>query len=281
MTSVQAAREALGQRLRELRRQAGLSGKELAASLGWQASKISKIELGRQTPAEADVIAWTKATDASNVRAELVNNLHALELQYAEWRRQLRTGTRARQRALVDLDARTRTLRAFESTHVPGLLQTAEYARHRLAEMVMLHDVPNDVAEGVRARMSRQQILYQPGRRFHFVLTEAVLRYQTCPPEVMAGQLDRLLALISLPTVQVGVIPFSARYSVSPLHGFWIHGDELVLVETLAAELTLTQPQEIQLYARIFDRMARVAHYGAEARAIVARAPETLAERDE
>jgi transcriptional regulator with XRE-family HTH domain len=276
--SVKQARDALGARLRELRQHAGINGKQLAESLGWQNAKISKIELGRQTPTAGDITAWTSATGSEEVLDELLAALRNLELQYAEWRRVLRTGTRAAQQATVDLEARTKLIRAFECTWVPGLLQTAEYARHRFAEAVELHEIVDDIEEGVRTRMRRQEILYQPRHRLHFVITEAVLYYQLCPSEVLAGQLDRILAITSLRSLRLGIIPFSARLQVSPRHGFWIYDDALVKVETLAAELNLVQPQEIALYAKVFHQLATAAVYGAHARRLVTQAAERLSD---
>ena len=75
---------------------------------------------------------------------------------------------------------------------MPGLLQTPEYARYRLSESLEEIGAADDVDEAVGARMQRQQVLYRPGKRFNFVITEAVLRYRLCPPEALAGQLDRL-----------------------------------------------------------------------------------------
>ncbi len=188
---------------------------------------------------------------------------------YAEWRRQLGAGTSARQRTSIQLEGRATFIRAFESTVIPGLLQTPDYARHRLAESVKRHGVIDDVDEGVRVRMQRQEVLYQPGKRFHFVLTEAALRYRLCPPEVMVGQLDRLIAMSAMSAIRVGVIGFDAELPESPKHGFWIFDDRMVLVETIAAELTLKQPQEIALYTQVFERLASVASYGSDARRIV------------
>ncbi len=278
MARLQEAREALGQRLRELRVQRELSGTALAESLGWAQSKVSKIETGRQTPTESDIRAWTQATRSEAAAAELVARLQTLESMYAEWRRQLGAGTSSRQRASIELEHRSVVIRAFESTVIPGLLQTPDYARHRLAESVKRHGVVDDVDEGVRVRMQRQEVLYQPGKRFHFVLTEAALRYRLCPREVMIGQLDRLVALSAMSTLRVGIIGFDAELPESPKHGFWIFDDRMVLVETIAAELTLKQPQEIALYARVFERLASVASYGSDARGIVTRVLDELSE---
>ena len=276
VTSVQQARQALGLRLRELRRHSGLTGRELAGQLGWPASKISKLENGHQTPTDGDLRAWANATGAEKVVAELVASLHTLESQHAEWRRQLRGGLRSHQVELARLDEKTKLFRALESTFIPGLLQTAEYARARFAQSIRVLKVPNDVDEAVRVRLQRQEILYQSDKRFHFLLTEAVLRYRLCPVEVMLAQLDRLVALSAMRNVRLGIIPFETPYSVAPAHGFWLLDEDLVIVETFSAELHLAQPPEIALYSAIFDRLAAIASYGRDARAVITRVIEDL-----
>jgi transcriptional regulator with XRE-family HTH domain len=276
VTSVQQARQALGLRLRELRRHSGLTGRELAGQLGWPASKISKLENGHQTPTDGDLRAWANATGAEKVVAELVASLHTLESQHAEWRRQLRGGLRSHQVELARLDEKTKLFRALESTFIPGLLQTAEYARARFAQSIRVLKVPNDVDEAVRVRLQRQEILYQSDKRFHFLLTEAVLRYRLCPVEVMLAQLDRLVALSAMRNVRLGIITFETPYSVAPAHGFWLLDEDLVIVETFSAELHLAQPPEIALYSAIFDRLAAIASYGRDARAVITRVMEDL-----
>lgn len=276
VTSVQQARQALGLRLRELRRHSGLTGRELAGLLGWPASKISKLENGHQTPTDGDLRAWANATGAEKVVAELVASLQTLESQHAEWRRQLRGGLRSHQVELARLDEKTKLFRALESTFIPGLLQTAEYARARFAQSIRVLKVPNDVDEAVRVRLQRQEILYQSDKRFHFLLTEAVLRYRLCPVEVMLAQLDRLVALSAMRNVRLGIIPFETPYSVAPAHGFWLLDEDLVIVETFSAELHLAQPPEIALYSAIFDRLAAIASYGRDARAVITRVMEDL-----
>jgi transcriptional regulator with XRE-family HTH domain len=276
VTSVQQARQALGLRLRELRRHSGLTGRELAGQLGWPASKISKLENGHQTPTDGDLRAWANATGAEKVVAELVASLQTLESQHAEWRRQLRGGLRSHQVELARLDEKTKLFRALESTFIPGLLQTAEYARARFAQSIRVLKVPNDVDEAVRVRLQRQEILYQSDKRFHFLLTEAVLRYRLCPVEVMLAQLDRLVALSAMRNVRLGIIPFETPYSVAPAHGFWLLDEDLVIVETFSAELHLAQPPEIALYSAIFDRLAAIASYGRDARAVITRVIEDL-----
>jgi transcriptional regulator with XRE-family HTH domain len=246
ITSVDEARNALGKRLRELRTEAHLSGKELAESLSWPPSKISKIENGRQTPTDDDIRAWSRATNAEKQTASLLAALHTLELQHAEWSRVLKSGMKLHQASLAQQDEKTKFYRGFENTVIPGLIQTPDYARARFAHVVMVHKVPNDINEAVRARMQRQEMLYRPDKRFHFVLTEAVLRYRLVPVDVMLAQLDRLMALSAMRNVRLGVIDFRTQYVTDPRHGFWLLDNDLVRIETYSAELNLRQPQEIE-----------------------------------
>jgi transcriptional regulator with XRE-family HTH domain len=281
-SSVDEARNALGKRLRELRQQAGLSGKELAESLSWVGSKVSKIENGKQTPTDQDIRAWTCVTNAGDQADSLLAALHNLELQHAEWQRLLKAGMKSHQLSLSQQDEKTRLFRGFENTVVPGLVQTPEYARARFAQVVLVHNVPNDINEAVKQRMQRQEMLYRPDKRFHIIITESVLRYRLVSLDIMLGQLDRLMAISSMRNVKLGVIGFKTQYVTDPRHGFWLLDSDLVRVETYSAELNLRQPQEIALYSRIFEQHAAVASYGAAARAIISHAMEDLAaEADE
>src|SRR3954447_15956319 len=121
-SSVDEARNALGKRLRELRQQAGLSGKALAESSSWVGSKISKIENGKQTPTDDDIRAWADATSAEEQLDSLLAALHTLELQHAEWQRLLKAGMRSHQHSLARQDEKTKFYRVFDNTVIPGLL---------------------------------------------------------------------------------------------------------------------------------------------------------------
>jgi hypothetical protein len=132
-------------------------------------------------------------------------------------------------------------------------------------------------AEAVKARMQRQEMLYRPDKRFHFVITEAALRYRLVGRDIMIGQLDRLMAMASMRNVKLGIIGFETQYVTDPRHGFWVYDDHLVQFESYSAEINLRQPHEIELYINIFEHLAAVAGYGAAARAIIARVMEELA----
>lgn len=269
MAGFQQEREALGAILRALRERAGLNGRELAQLLGWSTSKVSKVENGRQNITENDLRAWTAAVGASDSFDQLKARLDSLAARYVEWQRSLRAGTTPRQQAILGLETGTKVISAFETIVVPGLLQTEAYARSVLSSVAELYGVPNDAAAGARARMQRQQALYNPAKRFNFVMTETALRHRYATTDVLRGQLDRILASTMMSNVKVGIIPLSAPLPLAVPHGFWIFDQRLVHVETVSAELTLNDPAEVQLFSRIFQRLSAIARYGPAARAIV------------
>lgn len=268
----------MGARLRELRRSAHLTGRQLAEQLGWHPSKVSKIESGRQTASEADVTAWARASGATTELPDLLAGLRVIDDQYVEFRRLFRGGQRARQLEIGQLEEEVDIIRNFEPAFVPGLLQTPGYARVRMAEGLEGLGAPDDVDEAVAARLQRQQALYRSNRRHHFVITEAVLRYRACPSEVLAEQLDRLVAATTLGTIRLGVIPFEQPLPVAPVHGFHLYGEQVAFVEHLTGELKLTQPGELRTYLSAFAQLGNVARYGAGARALIVAALQDLSQ---
>jgi transcriptional regulator with XRE-family HTH domain len=268
-STVHQARESLGHRLRDLRKDAGLTGRQLAEAAGWYPSKVSKIEYGRQTPSEDDIRQWCRECNALDQIDELIATVRHIESMYVEWRRTLRAGTKRRQEASITLEAETRLFRWYEPVIMPGLVQTAEYASAMLSTLVEFWQIPDDVAAGVAARMERQQILYRGVHRFHFIVAEQALHTVVGGSEVMAGQLDRVLTIMGVPRVHLGVVPASHRYT-APTHAFCMLDDRAVLVETITAELTVTQPREVALYARAFEALAGAAKYGKAAQSIIA-----------
>ncbi len=120
--------------------------------------------------------------------------------------------------------------------------------------------------------MERQRVIYQAGKRFVVILEEQALRTWFGTAEVQAGQLGRLLEAISIPTVSLGIIPMMTERSAVASTGFWIFDDSLVALETPTASIEVTRPQEVELYARMFEHLQAAAVYGAAARALIIRA---------
>ncbi|MEU5763556.1 helix-turn-helix transcriptional regulator [Nocardia sp. NPDC047648] len=270
-SSLDQAKEALGARLRELRLDAGVSGTELARRAGWHQTKVSKIEYGKTKPTDADIHAWCAHTGAENQIPDLIATLRNVEAAWLEWRRVLGTGTKRRQQASIKLEAKTEVMRVYHPFLIPGLLQTAEYAEGVLRSVVEFQQVPNDVDEGVSKRMERQQILYRRNHRFHFVIAEQALLTTVGNEQTMIGQLDRLLAVIGMPRVALGIVPAGSPYRVS-MTNFTIFDNTRVMVETVTAELTVTQPREIAQYGRAFGVLAGQSVTGDAARELIRKA---------
>ncbi|MFF2385167.1 helix-turn-helix domain-containing protein [Streptomyces sp. NPDC058108] len=275
-TDYQSGREALGGRLRELRTEAGLQGKDLAERLGWQRSKVSRLETGKQTATAADLEAWALALDAPAEVADLHSRLRGLESQQRSWRRQLATGHRAVQDRYVAEYRRTATVRGYEATVIPGLFQTPDYARHLLILNAELMQSPRDTDAAVNARMRRQEVLYAGDKTFRVLVWEGALHALVGPAEVMAGQLDRLIGLIGLPQISLSIVPLGARLKLSPKHGFWIFDEERVVVETISTEFTLESAEDVNLYGRVWDRLEESAVHGQQARRLIGRARASL-----
>ncbi|KJS53434.1 XRE family transcriptional regulator [Streptomyces rubellomurinus subsp. indigoferus] len=275
-SSVQEARRALGQRLDHIRKDAGLSARALAARAGWHEAKCSRIQAGKTPPSDADIRAWTLHCGVPEQAEDLIATARGVEGMYVEWRRQTRAGLTHLQQAAVPLYERTRHFRIYEPGVIPGLLQTPAYATSLMGSIVAFQQIPDDTEAAVAARIERQRVLRQGNHTFAILLEESVLRAQVADPEVMAGQLGHLLQVASLPSVSLGVIPQATTRSMWPVEGFWIFDDERVLVELVTAEVTVTQPREIELYSRTFRALAELAAYGAGARLLITEAINAL-----
>ncbi|MFJ7180246.1 helix-turn-helix domain-containing protein [Streptomyces massasporeus] len=276
-SSVAEARRALGRRLREVRKDSGLTARALAGLAGWHESKCSRIEHGRTPPSDADIRAWTLHCGALEQTADLIAAARAVEGMYVEWRRMERAGLKQVQESVAPLFHRTRRFRMYQSWVVPGLLQTPAYTEAVLRTITALRDVPDDIDAAVAVRMERQRVLHTGNHRFAVLVEEWVLRTLIGDAEVVAGQLGHLIAAASLPSVSLGVIPLGVpRGAGWPVESFTMYDDTQVNVELVSAHLTITQPTEVAMYAQTFAELAELAVYGAAARTLITAAINSL-----
>jgi hypothetical protein len=195
-----------------------------------------------------------------------------------QWEHELRNGHASLQTSFDELVRNAARIRDFQMTLIPGLLQTPDYARYRALEAVRVHGTAADkVDEMVAARMRRQEVLYASGKQFEFLVLEAAFRYLLCPPDVMAGQLDRLQTVIGLPNVRFGIIPPARELTVCPMIGF-LMVDDVVVTESFTSADTL-RDAEAAKYGEIMDAMWPDAVEGEDARHLIASAVEDLRSR--
>lgn len=275
-SSVQAARKALADRLREIRKDANLSAADVARLTGWYRSKVSRLENAVTPPSDDDIRAWCRACGAGGTAADLIAASRQADNMYVDWRRLQRTGLRSLQESYVPLFERTRAFRIYCSNVVPGLLQTEGYASALLGSITAFRETPDDVSDAVRARMERSRVIHERRHSFALLVEETVLHHRVGGAEVMAGQLGHLLAVMALPAVSLGVIPFSADRRMWMLETFSVYDEERVQVELLTAQVNVTVPSEVRQYLKAFGEFTKVAVYGADARARITAAIDAL-----
>ncbi|WP_372409173.1 helix-turn-helix domain-containing protein [Streptomyces luteireticuli] len=276
-SSAQAAREALAARLLNLRKDAGLTGRELSVRCGWHPAKTTRLQKGAVAPTDADIRAWCAACGVERQAEDLIATARAVDSMYLEWRRLHRTGMRKVQEDFYALHEHTNVCRVYSSNAVPGFIQTPAYATALMQSITDFQGTPDDVAEAVAARIARSRFLYQGNHRFVVLLEEWVLRSRIGYPETMIGQLRHLLTVMPLPSIALGVIPFTAQRLVWPLEAFYLFDNRRAVIETLTAEVNITQPRELADYQRAFAQLSRMTVHGDRARALIEAALDTLA----
>ena len=274
----------LGAELRAVREGAGLSGRALAAQLGnWSQAKVSRIENGVVSSTVEDIEAML---DALEVQGEKREQLLALAEEASEstvsWR-VLHKGGMARWQYELDQLLRTAArVRHFQPMVVPGLMQTAEYAREVLE--LTNWTGQKDVDAAVVARLARQQILFEPTcPQYHYLLGEIGLRWRPSDSiPLHRAQLDRIVTVSNLPSVTVQVLQADSPTAALGLHGFRIYDfadtDEptVVFVETISGEITISEPDNVGTYIATWDQLTKSALSPEDSRAYIQRMAQTL-----
>lgn len=271
LSTTQQARQALGDRLRQIRRVSGLRAAYVADQAGWAPSKVSRLENGVTVPTGADLRTWCRICGADDEADDLIAAAVAVDSLYVEWRRQVKAGMVQVQQSTVPLYERTETFRVYCSNVVPGYLQTQAYAAEVLASFRRFRGLArDDVADAAAARWERSQIVHRPGHRFAVVVEESVLRYRFGTAAVMAGQLEYLLRAMTFPQVSLGVIPLDrSRDTLWNSEPFVVFDEALVRIELLTAEVNISSRSEIGEYIRAFAELSALAVHGASARGLI------------
>ncbi|GAA4599092.1 helix-turn-helix transcriptional regulator [Planotetraspora phitsanulokensis] len=252
---------ALGELFRQLRKDAGLTGKELAQRAGVAQPSISRIETGQLLPTPETVDRLCVALGLNDTDH---GRLDALLLRLRDEVARLKDGLAGREAADAARVRSAQRVVSFQPAMIPALLQTAEYARLAL---VVGRDVDeDDAASAAASRVSAQAVLFDAGREFAFVLTEGAVRTWPGSPSLMLAQLDRLVQVSTLPHVRLGVVPWTVPAPGFPLHGFTIYDGTTSVVEALTGDVTHLDPGDITMHMETFDAFAAAAVYGDELR---------------
>jgi transcriptional regulator with XRE-family HTH domain len=257
-------RRKLGAELRALRARAGLTSGEAARLVGWHQSKVSRIETGTSGTKPADV---RLLLDAYGVFDPQLRELMLALAGSVEsggrdhWVHAYRGVLPPAYRDFISLESQASAMRTLETTVVPGLLQTPEYAR--AVTRAAMEGVDEDQLDTlVEVRLARQDVLRaQPPLELNAVLDEAVLRREVGGPEVMARQLDRLVEAAQLPQVRLQVLPFSAGAHIGVTGSFVIFSFsstsdlDVVVLDHLTSSLYLERKEDLQAYTEAFNAL--------------------------
>jgi transcriptional regulator with XRE-family HTH domain len=274
---IESRQLALGDTLRSLREQAGFrTGKDYAARIGWVASKVSRIENGRTLPSDSDVSAWLRTVGApDDVAVALRDEVRGIRLARDRWKHQLRHGHADRQRAEAVSEHDASRIVMVELFLVPGLLQTPAYARAVFELAADMHGTHPDADEAARARVRRQDVLYDPSKSVEILIGESALRYPICPRDVLRAQIDRLINIAGLAHVRLGVIPLDSPLPTITLHGYGVL-DDIVTVEVNHTEIAVSDSEDVDLYNQITARLWDIAVEGDAASVLLGQVLESV-----
>jgi transcriptional regulator with XRE-family HTH domain len=265
-------RRELGALLRALRNEKGLTVEQVAERLMCSASKVSRMETGHGLAAPRDIRDLCDLYEVTDkAQRDRMMQLARESQQQGWWQSyDLDFGT------YVGLEADAIAIRRYQSTIVPGLLQTPDYAR--VVHEVVIPEIDRQrVDELVKVRMTRQKLLTQdPALRFWVVLDEAVLHRVVGGPVVMSAQLDKLIRVTDLPNVTIQVIPFGAGAhpamdSTFSMLDFSGPVPSVVYVEGLVGWIYIDNQRDIARYQEVFERLCTIALNPKESVDLIAR----------
>lgn len=243
-------RVALGRALLQARLAAGHeSGSQFAALLGWHQTKLSRIETGDRLPTESEVEAFAEFVGAdpaplldlfeqattTTLRAAVNDAGVVIQLQ----------------QELTRLEVGSSAVAEFQPTLVPGLAQTADYAREWLTHPNRPNLNPDlDVEEVVETRLDRQRQVLDGSRQVIVAINEVVLQGVYGTEEVLRGQLAHLRRLVDERLIELYVVP-TAR-PMATLGGFELL-DDVVSLEDFEGLRLLAAPRVVDIYRRTLD----------------------------
>jgi transcriptional regulator with XRE-family HTH domain len=241
-----------GAELRHYRTTAGLSQEQLGERIGYSAAQVGAVETARRSPTEDfaarcdGVLELATGGALARLRDHLREQFHrqVWPTWFREW---------------PSIEREAASICAWELAIVPGLLQTADYAREIL-HGVLPEATEEEVEEKVNARLQRQEILKrQDPPMLWAVLDEAALRRRIGDAAIMRAQIDHLIEMAQRPKVKILVVPASmgshvglrGAFTIAELEG----APETAYLETAPQGQMSDHPQIIKACVELFDTL--------------------------
>ncbi|MBD9727578.1 helix-turn-helix transcriptional regulator [Streptomyces caniscabiei] len=232
-----------GEVLRHYREVALLTQEALAKEIPCDRSQVAKIEAGTRVPSDQFAKRCDEVLGTGGVLARMWAKVDWYPaVQHPDWFERR-----------VEMEAVAVGLREYQERLIPGLLQTADYARALFSRAT----ASDEVEERVRARMSRQpRFLSDDGPLYVVVLDESCLRTAVGSPEIMRDQCAHLLSVGRHPNIRIQVAPtalfgiFRPRQSMSLIE---LPDERWIYSESLDHSHFNNEPTAYARYSRTYD----------------------------
>ncbi|MGY1498633.1 helix-turn-helix domain-containing protein [Streptomyces sp. QTS52] len=252
-------RRRLGQELRRLREQKGMTAEEVAERLLVSQSKISRLENGRRSISQRDVRDLCGVYEVEDQR--MVDSLMemAKDSRQQGWWHAFGDVPYS---VYIGLETDAASLRAFESQIIPGLLQTRPYAE-ALIQGALPETSTDDVEKRVQVRLRRQERVSTDDNplRLWAVIDEAALHRIVSNRLVMREQLEHLAEMSQLPHVTVQVLPYEvgAHPGLNGQYAILEFPDaadsSVVYIEGVTSDLYLEKAPDVQKYSVMYEHL--------------------------
>ncbi|MPZ84920.1 MAG: helix-turn-helix domain-containing protein [Actinophytocola sp.] len=243
----------IAEEVRALRDKRGITQGELARRIGFSQSTVKNIESGYRVPTREQARLLDEVLDTAGTLRRLEARIRAAPISPGF-------------RPFVAAEADARTLKWFEHTLVPGLLQTEDYARTLVEAYPGL--TSDEMAARVAAKLDRQAVLdAEEPPWLWVVIDEQVLRREIGGPEVMVTQLAKLAEFARRPRVTIQVLS-AARSHIALLGGFIIaelaRQPAVAYLDNVLDGQTVQDPAMVEMAAVVFDTIRTDAFSGGE-----------------
>ena len=251
----------LGSQLRMLREVKGITREEAGYAIRASGSKISRMELGRVSFKERDVTDLLRLYGVDEDEAATLVEL-AIQANSPGWWHKYGDVLPDWFQVYVGLEEAASLIRLYEVQFVPGLLQTADYAR-AVVRLGQPGAATEEIERRISLRMGRQELLTKPGGpRLWAIVDEAALRRPIGGKEVMRAQLEQLILATEEPQVTLQVMPFRSGGHAAEAGAFTIMRfpepdlPDVVYLEQLTSALYLDKRDDVEKYTEVMERLS-------------------------
>lgn len=234
-----------------------MSTYQAAARLGWNQSKVSRIETARTKPEAGDVAGLLGVYGVDTATRAVLMELQKQATRLGWW-----TEFGVFNGAYVALEDEATQIQIWEPQIIPGLLQTADYARAIIA--VGFPEDPDEVERRVRARAARQALLSRDDApRLFVIVDESALRRPIGGRDVMQEQLTSLLEAMKRDKVRVRVLP-GTQGAHAGLAGSFVllsfepDDPDVAYIENVGGDVYVEGAAQLDLIRLRWDRIVNV-----------------------